>query len=302
VVAARRLARAPPRAAELLARVGARVDPDAEAGGLSAAEQQLVEIARALGAEARVLVLDEPTAALPQADVERLFGGRARAARARRRRRVHLAPPRGAARGGRPRDVLRDGRTVETRPMAGVTREELIRLMVGREVAPLRRAGPGAVGPPALELSGVGCAESGVHDVTLTVRRGEIVGLAGLVGAGRTELARVLFGLTPADRGEIRLHGRPVTIRDPHAAIAHGVAYLPEDRRRHGVIPGMAVDMNVTLASLDRLSRHGALDRRRERRVAAEYVQRLGVKTPSLEARWPRSRAATSRRSRSAAG
>jgi rhamnose transport system ATP-binding protein len=272
------------RAEALLARVGARVDPDAEAGTLSAAEQQLVEIARALGADARVLILDEPTAALPQADVERLFGV-VRELRARGAGVVYISHrleelPALADRV----TVLRDGHTVETRPMAGVSREALIRLMVGRDVSLLAPRRPCNIGAPALELRGLGCAAAGVHDVDLTVRCGEVVGLAGLVGAGRSELARVLFGLTPADRGEIRLHGRPVTVPDPHAAIALGIAYLPEDRRRHGVIAGMSVDANVTLASLDRLSRHGALDRRRERAAAGEFVRRLGVKTPSLDA------------------
>jgi rhamnose transport system ATP-binding protein len=121
-----------------------------------------------------------------------------------------------------------------------------------------------------------------VHDVSLTVRAGEIVGLAGLVGAGRTELARTIFGLTPADRGEIRLRGRRVTVGSPAEAIAHGIAYVPEDRRRHGVVPELAISANVTLASLGRMSRRGALDFGRERAVAADYVRRLGVKTPSI--------------------
>jgi rhamnose transport system ATP-binding protein len=121
-----------------------------------------------------------------------------------------------------------------------------------------------------------------VRDVTLSVRAGEIVGLAGLVGAGRTELARTLFGLTPADRGEILVRGRPVSIREPADAIAEGIAYLPEDRRRHGVVLEMPISANLTLASLRRLSRFGAIDFERERGLAEEYVQRLGVKTPSL--------------------
>jgi len=124
-----------------------------------------------------------------------------------------------------------------------------------------------------------------VHDVTLEVRAGEIVGLAGLLGAGRTELARTVFGLTPADSGEIRLRGRPVHFDSPADAIALGIAYCPEDRRRHGVVPEMAVSANVTLAALDRFSNGCALgpfDFARERGVATDYVRRLGVKTPSI--------------------
>ncbi|GJG88086.1 hypothetical protein tb265_32670 [Gemmatimonadetes bacterium T265] len=124
-----------------------------------------------------------------------------------------------------------------------------------------------------------------MRDVDLTVCAGEIVGLAGLVGAGRTELARTVFGITPADRGEIRLRGRPIVIRSPAAAIARGIAYVPEDRRRHGVVPELSISANVTLASLGRLTegrRFGALDFARERDVSADYVRRLGVKTPSI--------------------
>ncbi len=277
------------RAEALLARVGARVSPDAEAGSLSMPEQQLVEIARALGADARVVVLDEPTASLSDADARNLLRvvgelrGRGAAVlyNSHRLEELPLVADRVT--------VLRDGCTVDTRPMAGVTRADLIRLMVGRELGQTFPAHPGpaagaAAGVPLLELRGVGCAAGGVRDVTLAVRAGEIVGLAGLAGAGRTELARVLFGLTPADRGELWLRGRRVRVDTPAAAIALGIAYLPEDRRRHGVVGAMPVCENVTLASLGRLTRRLALDARREREVAAAYVERLGVKTPSVHA------------------
>jgi rhamnose transport system ATP-binding protein len=181
--------------------------------------------------------------------------------------------------------VLRDGRTIDTRPMAEVSRQQLIELMVGRELSAVFPKRPVAIGGPVLELRGLGCAASGVRGVTLAVRAGEIVGLAGLVGAGRTELARTIFGVTPADRGEVRVRGRRVTINSPADAIAHGIAYVPEDRRRHGVVPELPVSANVTLASLGRLSRGrflGAFDFGRERAVAADYVRRLGVKTPSI--------------------
>jgi rhamnose transport system ATP-binding protein len=131
----------------------------------------------------------------------------------------------------------------------------------------------------------VGSSDVGVHDITLSVRAGEIVGLAGLVGAGRTELARVIFGLTPADEGEIWLRGRAVRIRSPSDAIAHRIAYLPEDRRRHGVVLEMPICQNVTLGALPTFARSrrlGALDIRRERTVAADYARRLGVKTRSI--------------------
>ena len=270
------------RAAELLARVGARISPDAEAGGLSMPEQQLVEIARALGADARVLVLDEPTASLGEEDAQNLLRV-VRELRARGVGMIYISHrldelPAVADRV----TVLRDGRTVETRDMADVSRQQLIQLMVGRELSTVFPKRPVQIGEPVLELRGLGCAASGVRDVTLTVRAGEIVGLAGLVGAGRTELARTVFGVTPADRGEIRLRGRRITVGSPAQAIAHGIAYVPEDRRRHGVVPELPISANVTLAALGRVSRRGSLDFGRERAVSADYVQRLGVKAPSI--------------------
>ncbi|HWQ36486.1 MAG TPA: sugar ABC transporter ATP-binding protein [Blastocatellia bacterium] len=270
------------RAAKLLAQVGARIDPDAEAGELTMPQQQLVEIARALGADARILILDEPTASLSEEDTQHLFRV-IRELRARGVGMIYISHrleelPAIADRV----TVLRDGRTIETRPMNSVDSQHLIQLMVGRELSavfPKRTVEPGEV---ALELRGLGCAATGVRNVNLSVRAGEIVGLAGLVGAGRTELARVIFGLTPADEGEILLRGKPVTISNPAQAIAHGIAYLPEDRRQHGVVPELPVSHNITLASLKELSRRGAFDFRREREIAAEYTARLGIRTPAI--------------------
>jgi rhamnose transport system ATP-binding protein len=270
------------RATELLARVGARIDPETDAGDLSMPQQQLVEIARALGADARVLILDEPTASLSKEDTDNLF----RVVRELREHGVGMIYishrleelPVIADRV----TVLRDGNTIATREMADVNREQLIQMMVGRELSAVfpKRAVP--LGDTVLELRGVGCTSSGVSDISLSVRAGEIVGLSGLVGAGRSELARTIFGLTPADRGEILVRGRRVRIGSPADAIAHGIAYVPEDRRRHGVVLEMPVSENVTLAALGNLSRFGALDFRRERELAADYTRRLGVKTASI--------------------
>jgi len=270
------------RAAALLAQVGARIGTEVVAGELAMPQQQLVEIARALGAEARVLILDEPTASLSEEDAQNLF----RVIKELRARGVGLIYishrleelPLVADRV----TVLRDGRTIETRLMPEVSRRQLIQLMVGRELSAVFPKRAVELGDVALELRGLGCAASGVSDINLRVRAGEIVGLAGLVGAGRTELARVIFGLTPADAGELRLRGRPVVIDSPARAIAASVAYVPEDRRRHGVILELPISANITLASLARLARFGALDFRRERELAAEYAQRLGIKTPTI--------------------
>ncbi len=238
------------RAQELLERIGATIDPLSEVNKLSMPEQQLVEIARALGARARILIMDEPTASLSDKEVDRLFRviGELKAQGvgiiyiSHRLEELPKVADRVTA--------LRDGVLVGTRRMAEVTRGELIRMMVGRELSavfPKTFVEPGEV---VLETRALGCRATGVHAASLQVRAGEILGLAGLVGAGRTELARVLFGLTPADSGELLVRGRPVTIDSPARAVALGIGYVPEDRRRHGVILEMSVAANVTLATL----------------------------------------------------
>ena len=272
------------RAAELLDRVGARIDPERDAGELSMPQQQLVEIARALGAEARVLILDEPTASLSKEDTDNLFRV-VRELRASGVGMIYISHrleelPVIADRV----TVLRDGTTIATREMSQVNREQLIQMMVGRELSAVFPKRTVPLGDTVLELRRVGSKAAGVSDLNLTVRAGEIVGLSGLVGAGRSELARTVFGLTPADEGEILVRGTPVRITCPADAIANGIAYVPEDRRRHGVVLEMPVSENVTLAALGNLSRFGAFDFRRERELAADYTQRLGVKTPSIRA------------------
>jgi rhamnose transport system ATP-binding protein len=272
------------RAAELLDRIGARISPDADVRMLSMPEQQLVEIARALGAEARILVMDEPTASLSEREVEHLFGV-IRQLRSQgvgiiyvthRLEELSQIADRVTA--------LRDGAFVGTRAMSDGSRGELIRMMVGRELSavfPKIEVSPGEV---LFEARGLTCRESGVRNVSFQVRAGEILGLAGLVGAGRTELARVLFGITPADSGQILLAGRPLRISSPARAVEFGIAYLPEDRRRHGAILEMSVAANTTLAILRRISTFGWLDSSRERSVAESFVSRLGIKTASIEA------------------
>src|SRR5690348_16165156 len=272
------------RARKLLERVGANIAPEAEAGKLSMPEQQLVEIARAIGADARVLLMDEPTASLSDRETENLYGV-IRQLRQQEVGIIYISHRLEELTKIADRvTVLRDGQVIETRSMAGVAREELIRLMVGRELAtvfPKRATAPGDV---ALELRNLCCEAAGVRNANLTVRAGEIVGIAGLVGSGRTELARTIFGLTPADSGEIRLKGRPVQIGNAADAIACGLAYVPEDRRRHGVIPDLPISSNVTLAILSKLSRGGSIDFAEETRIASEYLRRLRIKASSLHA------------------
>jgi rhamnose transport system ATP-binding protein len=272
------------RAKELLDRIGARIDPDAPAGTLTMPEQQMVEIARSLGGRAKVLIMDEPTASLPEHEVENLFRV-VRDLKAQGVGIIYISHRLDELYALADRvTVLRDGQTVATKPMKDMARAELIRLMVGREISaifPKREVTPGDV---VLETRSLDCRDSGLRGISLSIRAGEILGLAGLVGAGRTELARVLFGLTPATGGGILLGGKPITVRTPSEAVDLGIAYVPEDRRRHGVILEMPIAANTTLAVLRRLSRGGLLDFARERELASDYVMKLAVKTPSIDA------------------
>jgi len=178
--------------------------------------------------------------------------------------------------------VLRDGTTIDTREMADVSRDELIRLMVGRELSQVFPKKEVRLGETVLELKNLGYRKAGVKNINLKVRAGEIVGIAGLVGAGRTEFARAVFGLDTADTGEILLNNSPIRTTHPQDAIRNKIAYLPEDRRKHGVILDLPISSNITLASLKILSGRIGMNFRRERELAAEYTRRLGVKTPSI--------------------
>ncbi len=271
-------------AAELMQRVGAAIAPDAEVRDLSMPEQQLVEIAAALGAGARIVIMDEPTAALTQREQDRLFA-LVRALRAEGTGIIYISHRLDEIFALADRvTVLRDGASVGTRAVRDVDEATLIHLMVGRTLGPLYPPRGQSAGAPALELRGVGCAATGVRDVNLTVQAGEILGLAGLVGAGRTELARILFGLTPADTGVITSQGRPVRIESPPAALAEGIAYVPEDRRRHGVVPELPVAQNLTLAAHRRIFPHGWLRAAAERSIAEAGIARLGIKTDGPDA------------------
>jgi len=270
------------RATELLSRVGASIHPDAIASDLTMPQQQLVEIARALGASAKMLILDEPTASLSEREAEKLFevirnlraSGVGVIYISHRLDELYQIADRVT--------VLRDGALVATKAISEVDKSQLIRLMVGRELTVVFPKQTVPIGQPIIELRNLGCRSSGVHNIDLAVRAGEIVGLAGLVGAGRTELARVLFGLTPADTGQLLLHGRQMTIDSPRRAIELGIAYLPEDRRQHGVILDLPIAANTSLAILQKLTGYGRFDFAREQAIAREMVERLAIKTPSI--------------------
>jgi rhamnose transport system ATP-binding protein len=272
-------------AAELLERVGAAIDPDRFVASLSMPEQQLVEIAKAIGAQAKILIMDEPTAALADREVDRLMSAIDRLCQSgvgiiyisHRLEEVFRI--------GSRITVLRDGETIRTMPAADVSRAELIRMMVGRElttVFPPPDSGVASDKGDALEVRRLSNNTTGVRDVSFAVHRGEIFGVAGLVGSGRTQLAETLFGLTPPDTGEVLVDGRRVELSSPADAIRAGIGYLPEDRRRHGVVMDMSVAANTSLASLGRVSRLGLLDRAAERRTAQHYVDQFRIKASSV--------------------
>jgi len=270
-------------ARRLLDDAGCDAHVDALAGSLSMPQQQLVEIAAALGANARILILDEPTASLSNREVENLFGLIDRL-RSRGVGMIYISHRLEELQRVADRvTVLRDGRHVETGAMTDMTRERLIRLMVGREINAVYPVRTPTIGKVAIEIRNLSCAASGVRDVSVAVHAGEIVGLAGLVGSGRSELARTLFGLTPATSGQILLSGLAVQINAPSDAIDHGVAYVPEDRRRHGVISEMSVAANSTLAILREISTAGLISHRRERDVNADFSKRLAIKAASSD-------------------
>jgi rhamnose transport system ATP-binding protein len=255
-------------------------------------EQQLVEIARALGAGARLLIMDEPTASLTAREVELLLAlvkelrsqGVAIIYITHRLEEVFQIADRVT--------VLRDGESAfsrgvkpATQSLQGqdtpLTKTQLVSMMVGREISMIFPPSESSPGAPVLQLKDFGCSQTGIHGVNLEMRAGEILGLAGLVGSGRTELARILFGITPADTGSMLLDGKPVRVDSPPAAINFGIAYVPEDRRRHGVFLQLPIAHNISASVLSRLFPGGWIRREKERDLADKYVRELSIKTPS---------------------
>jgi ribose transport system ATP-binding protein len=267
----------------LATRLGISLDVRARVEHLSVARQQMVEIAKALSLDARVIIMDEPTSALTDRETEALFGIIARLKAhgvavvyiSHRLDEIFRVADRVT--------VLRDGQLVGTLPISEASPTRLIGMMVGRELTTLFPKEPVEIGEPVLEVRGL--RRAGVlEDISFVLRRREILGLAGLVGAGRTELVRALFGADPLDAGEILIGGKRVRIRSPRDAIRLGIGFVTEDRKLQGLVLGMTVRENVSLASLRRIVRLGALlDLGRERRLAVDLVDRLGVRTPSVE-------------------
>jgi len=269
-------------AEELLTRIGARIDPRRDVQSLTMPERQLVEIARAICAEARVLIMDEPTTSLTEREVSRLLhlvrvlrdSGAGIIYVSHRFDEIFAIADRVT--------VLRDGESIATRDVADLGRDELVRLMVGRELSAVYPKRSVPLGDVALELRDLSNDRRGVSRISLAIRKGEIFGIAGLVGAGRTELAETLFGLTPATGGSILVNGTAVSVNSPADAVRIGLAYVPEDRQRHGVVGQMSVAANVSLSTLTQVSANGLIDISAENARAASFVDRLRIKTPSV--------------------
>lgn len=268
--------------------VNANIDPTAKVSRLSASERQLVEIARAVSMNARVIFMDEPTSSLSNEEIKALFK-RIRALRAQGIGIVYISHKlEEIFRIGDRVTVLRDGKRVATMPVADATIDSVIEMMVGRVLADRYPKEKAEIGDVALEVKGL--SRRGVlHDVNLAVRRGEILGLAGLMGSGRTEVARAIFGADPIDAGEIFLDGKKVRISSPQDAINHGIALLTEDRKNQGIFGAMSVEDNFAVSAINCervsrrfLSRGGRLLRARIRDSANTYVKALELKTPSL--------------------
>ena len=271
------------RANTMLAEIGAELDVSRPLGELTTAQQQIVQIASAVGSGARVVVFDEPTSSLSQVDAERLYELIDRL----KQRGVtciyvsHRMPE--VFRLCDAVTVLRDGRHVGTRPSRELSETDLVQMMIGRAVSeyfprPRRTAqSEELLRVDALSLPGK------FEDVSFTLHGGEVVGLAGLVGAGRSDVAAALFGIEPAASGSIRVGGRVASVRTPREAIELGIGLVPEDRKRQGLVQSESGLRNTSLTILDRLSRFSWIDRARERGIAQQYFDRLRVRAPSVD-------------------
>ncbi|GAC1461875.1 MAG: sugar ABC transporter ATP-binding protein [Chloroflexota bacterium] len=265
------------QARELVDRLGVRLDVRARVRGLSVADQQTVEIAKALSTDSRVLIMDEPTAALSLREVAELFrivrqlraNGVAIVFISHRLEEIYEIADRIT--------VLRDGRNVGASTPGALPQERLIEMMVGRTLDKLFPKEEAKIGETVLRVEGL-CREGVFQDISFALRRGEILGLAGLVGAGRTEVARAIFGIDRLDSGRLLLGSREISIKSPRDALRHRIAYLPEDRQHQGLVLSMQITHNVTLAILQELSTGGWIRRGEEQTVALDQGRRLQVR------------------------
>jgi ribose transport system ATP-binding protein len=272
------------KAEALFTRINLNLDPRLLVSDLTVAQQQMIEIAKALSFNMDVLIMDEPTSALSDAEIEELFKvirdlraqGKGIVYISHRMDELHQICDRVT--------VMRDGQYIATTPMKAITTEGIIAQMVGREIFESAHPhGDTEQNEVVLEARKLNRGRV-VRDVSFELHRGEILGFAGLMGAGRTETMRLLFGADPMDSGELFMHRKQVVIKQPRDAVQHGIGYLSEDRKRYGLALSLSVKFNTVMASLPRfLKSLGIIDEARSREVTTEYVRRLNTKTPSIE-------------------
>ena len=269
------------RAREVLRRLGVDIDPRTKLGRLSVAQRQMVEIAKALSLNARVVIMDEPSAALGGRDLEYLF----RVIKALKDQGVGVIYiSHRIAEIFEVADrvtVFKDGKVVGTFPVTEIDRPSLVRMMIGRSFSETFPSRGTTAGEEVLRIEGLRVGER-LKDIHLTARRGEVVGISGLVGAGRTELAQAIFGTRHIDAGEIRVCGKKVKLRSPRQALRHKIGYLTEDRNAEGLVLGQTVMENAALPSLGRRQRWGIVNRKREREIVESTTQDLQLRAPSL--------------------
>ena len=262
--------------------LGLNLDPHKLIKELKVAEQQMIEVAKALSLDARILIMDEPTAALTEHEIKELFAN-IRSLRDKGVSIVYISHRMEELfEIGDRVTVLRDGRTVGTYYVRETSKAELIRLMVNRELTELFPKERAELGPEVLRVEELN-THAGLKDISFSLRKGEVLGIAGLLGAGRTELARAIFGLDKIASGTISINGLPQRIGSPRAAINSGIGFLTEDRKSQGLVLPLSVKENLCLASVDKFSRWGLMNAQEEQQAADRYVKDLRIKTPSLD-------------------
>lgn len=267
------------RARALLDSIGSTIDTYTLVSELSASEMQMVEITKALSFDSKLIIMDEPSSSLTAEELKKL-GDIIRQLRAKGISIIYISHK---------LDeifeycdfvtVMRDGKVIDTRPIAGYTRESMIAQMVGREMDNEYPPRTRCVGEPILEVRNLNTRK--LHDISFTLHKGEILGLVGLVGAGRTEIIRALYGADKVKSKEVLLDGKEVSIRSPRDAKALGMGLVPEDRKREGLVLRFSVDTNITMAALDRISNKGIVDHKKERDISKRQIENLRIKTPN---------------------
>ena len=269
---------------KLFAKLGMDIDPEEPLGNLTVGKQQMVEIIRAISRDLKVLILDEPSAALTEKEIADLFGlmrnmkeqGVSMIYISHRLEEVHQISDRTA--------VLRDGEVIGISETRKLNREDIIQMMVGRTIfeKPKTKSDVASDSPVILKVEGLS-AGSHVRDINFELRKGEILGFAGLIGSGRTETARTIFGADPMLQGRISMNGREVNVGSPSQAVSLGIGYLSADRKRYGLAVGLSVLNNILMSSYNRLSKGVMVPRRRAEKTVGEYIDMLKIKTPGVD-------------------